>query len=182
MNMRYAKRSEDTEQINVVSWAGWNMNRYPELKWLFHVPNGGSRNKQEAVKFKQMGVKAGVSDLCLPYPKRRMSNMTDWKKVTGTQPERPEEIDRTSSPSTVYLRKNIEQVEKEVEGADGKMQTVTEWQYDEKEMAVEEYENMALMKSVVEENTSGIVESVTQFQKDAVIDEYTAQLIEEGLI
>lgn len=25
MNMRYAKRSEDTEQINVVSWAGWNM-------------------------------------------------------------------------------------------------------------------------------------------------------------
>ena len=69
MNMRYAMRSEDTEQINVVSWANWNMNRYPELKWLHHVPNGGSRNKQEAVKFKQMGVKAGVSDLCLPYPK-----------------------------------------------------------------------------------------------------------------
>ena len=42
MNMRYAKRSEDTEQINVVSWAGWNMNRYPELKWLFHVPNAVS--------------------------------------------------------------------------------------------------------------------------------------------
>ena len=54
--------------------------------------------------------------------------------------------------------------------------------YDEKEMTVKEYENMALMKSVVEENTSGIVESVTQFQKDAVIDEYTQQLIEEGLI
>lgn len=69
MNMKYAMRSEDTEQINVVSWANWNMNRYPELRWLFHVPNGGSRNKQEAVKFKQMGVKAGVSDLCLPYPK-----------------------------------------------------------------------------------------------------------------
>lgn len=69
MNMRYAKRSEDTEQINVVSWAGWNMNRYPKLKWLFHVPNGGSRNRAEAVKFKQMGVKAGVSDLQLPYPK-----------------------------------------------------------------------------------------------------------------
>lgn len=69
MNMRYAMRSEDTEQINVVSWASWNANRYPELKWLHHVPNGGSRNKQEAVKLKQMGVKAGVSDLCLPYPK-----------------------------------------------------------------------------------------------------------------
>lgn len=69
MNMRYAMRSEDTEQINVVSWASWNVNRYPELKWLHHVPNGGSRNKQEAVKLKRMGVKAGVSDLCLPYPK-----------------------------------------------------------------------------------------------------------------
>lgn len=108
--------------------------------------------------------------------------MTDWKKVTGTQPDKPEEVDRTSSPSTVYLRKNIEQVTREVEGSDGKMQTVTEWQYDEKEMTVKEYENMALMKSVVEENTSGIVESVTQFQKNAVIDEYTQQLIEEGLI
>lgn len=69
MNMKYAMRSEDTEQINVVQWANWNMNRYPELRWLFHVPNGGSRNRAEAVKFKQMGVKAGVSDLCLPYPK-----------------------------------------------------------------------------------------------------------------
>lgn len=69
MNMKYAMRSEDIEQINVVLWANWNVNRYPELRWLFHVPNGGSRNKQEAVKFKQMGVKAGVSDLCLPYPK-----------------------------------------------------------------------------------------------------------------
>ena len=96
--------------------------------------------------------------------------MTDWKKVTGTQPDKPEEVDRTSSPSTVYLRKNIEQVAREVEGSDGK------------KMTVKEYENMALMKSVVEENTSGIVESVTQFQKDAVIDEYTQQLIEEGLI
>lgn len=70
MNLRNAKRSEDTEQINVIQWASWNINRYPELKWLFHVPNGGgSRNKQEAVKLKQMGVKAGVSDLELPYPK-----------------------------------------------------------------------------------------------------------------
>jgi hypothetical protein len=67
--MRYAAKSEDTEQISVVSWAEWNVSRYPELKWLHHIPNGGSRNKQEAVKLKQMGVKAGVSDLCLPYPK-----------------------------------------------------------------------------------------------------------------
>lgn len=69
MNLRCARRSEDTEQINVISWAAWNKGKYPELKWLHHIPNGGSRSKAEAVKFKQMGVKAGVSDLCLPYPK-----------------------------------------------------------------------------------------------------------------
>lgn len=69
MNMKYAMRSEDTEQINVIQWSQWNMNRFPELKWLHHCPNGGSRNRLEAVKLKQMGVKAGVSDLCLPYPK-----------------------------------------------------------------------------------------------------------------
>lgn len=69
MNLRYAMRSEDTEQIAVIQWSLYNLNHYPELKWLHHCPNGGSRNKQEAVKLKQMGVKAGVSDLCLPYPK-----------------------------------------------------------------------------------------------------------------
>ncbi len=67
MNMQYAKRSEDTEQITVMQWAQYNIGHYPELKWLYHCPNGGSRNRAEAVKLKQMGVKAGVSDLCLPY-------------------------------------------------------------------------------------------------------------------
>lgn len=69
MNMRYALRSEDTEQINVVTWCRWQQNAFPELKLLHHCPNGGSRNEREAVKFKQMGVLAGVSDLHLPVPK-----------------------------------------------------------------------------------------------------------------
>lgn len=69
MNIKYAMRSEDTEQINVINWAKCQLQIYPELKWLYHIPNGGSRYKAEAVKLKQMGVKTGVSDLCLPYPK-----------------------------------------------------------------------------------------------------------------
>lgn len=82
----------------------------------------------------------------------------------------------------MYLRRNIEQVTREVEGESGETQSVSGWEYEEQEMSVEEYENMLLMQQVVTENTSGIVESVTQFQKETVIDEYTAQLIEEGLI
>ena len=42
--------------------------------------------------------------------------MKDWKKVQGSQVERPAEFDATSSPTTVYQRRNIAQVE--VEGAD----------------------------------------------------------------
>jgi len=59
---------------------------------------------------------------------------------------------------------------------------VNVWEYEEREMSVEEYEQTLLIAGVVEEKTSGIVKSVTEFQRDAVIDEYTEQLIEEGLI
>lgn len=69
MNLKYAMRSEDTEQINVISWAKWQQQKHPELELLHHCPNGGSRNKAEAVKLKQMGVVAGVPDLNLPVPK-----------------------------------------------------------------------------------------------------------------
>lgn len=60
------KRGEDTEQMGVIDWANWNTNRFPELRLLFHVPNGGKRDVKEAARFKAMGVKAGVPDLCLP--------------------------------------------------------------------------------------------------------------------
>lgn len=60
--------------------------------------------------------------------------------------------------------------------------TVRAWQYEERELTVQEYEGMVLMQQVVAENTQGIVASVTEFQKGAVIDEYTMQLIEEGII
>ena len=54
--------------MSVMDWARWNQNAHPELELLHHCPNGGSRNKAEAVKLKQMGVKAGIPDLCLPVP------------------------------------------------------------------------------------------------------------------
>lgn len=106
--------------------------------------------------------------------------MTDWKKVISSQPDQPSEVERTSSPTTVYFRRNIEQIERKVSEDTDEM--VIEWQYEEMEMSVEEYNNMILMQQVVTENTQGIVESVTEFQREAVIDEYTQKLIEEGVI
>lgn len=63
------KRGEDTEQMGVIDWANWNLQRFPELKMLYHVPNGGKRNPAEAARFKAMGVKAGVPDLCMAAAK-----------------------------------------------------------------------------------------------------------------
>lgn len=64
--MQNRKRSEATEQERVVNWCGYNTDRHPELKLIYHIPNGGSRNELEAANLKRQGVKAGVPDLALP--------------------------------------------------------------------------------------------------------------------
>lgn len=61
--------------------------------------------------------------------------MTDWKKVQGSQEEKPAEFDTTSSEVVVYQRRNIQRVK--VTNPDG---TTTElWEYEEREMTREEY-------------------------------------------
>lgn len=58
-------QSEDELQQKCFFWF-WNT--FPNLrKLLFHIPNGGARNKREAGRFKRMGVVAGVSDFMLLY-------------------------------------------------------------------------------------------------------------------
>jgi hypothetical protein len=44
----------------------------PGVVW-WHTPNGGKRSKREAVKFKRMGVLAGVPDLIISLPGARMA-------------------------------------------------------------------------------------------------------------
>jgi len=60
------KQSEATEQETLMQWCSWQQSKYPELKLIYHIPNGGSRNALEAANLKRQGVKAGVPDLCLP--------------------------------------------------------------------------------------------------------------------
>lgn len=59
-------RQEELEQTYLFRWALMNQSRYPELRLLLHVPNGGLRSKSEAKRFKGAGVKAGVPDVFLP--------------------------------------------------------------------------------------------------------------------
>ena len=59
---------EESEQIAIMQWAELARGKYPALKWLHHIPNGGQRSKATAARLKAAGVKSGVPDLCLPYP------------------------------------------------------------------------------------------------------------------
>ena len=54
------------EQIAVFQWAEFAKRKYPQLAFLFAIPNGGSRHIAEAVNLKKSGVKSGVPDMCLP--------------------------------------------------------------------------------------------------------------------
>lgn len=60
------KMSEAQEQRALFQWAGLAEQKYPELKLLHHVPNGGKRDARTAVNLKKEGVKAGVPDIVLP--------------------------------------------------------------------------------------------------------------------
>lgn len=60
---------ESQEQIWLFDWCRYASIKYPELDLLYHIPNGGSRNKIEAARLKAQGVKAGVPDLFLPAAK-----------------------------------------------------------------------------------------------------------------
>lgn len=58
--------SEEQEQQNLFRWIEMQQCVMPELRLLFHIPNGGLRTKSQAKRFKAAGVKAGVPDLFLP--------------------------------------------------------------------------------------------------------------------
>ena len=61
--------SEHDEQKTLFSWAAYANGRFPELKLMFAIPNGGHRHKAVASKMKAEGVKAGVPDIFLPAPR-----------------------------------------------------------------------------------------------------------------
>lgn len=66
-------------------WAAFQSGNYPELELLYHIPNGGSRNKIEAHNLKLQGVKSGVPDLCLPVARGGYHGLYIELKVKGNK-------------------------------------------------------------------------------------------------
>lgn len=64
--MRAQVATEAKEQEALFEWAALMELRWPELKLLHHIPNGGRRDPREAHNLRRQGVKPGVPDICLP--------------------------------------------------------------------------------------------------------------------
>lgn len=80
------KRHESEEQAALFEWAGYNRGAYPEFALMYHIPNGGSRNKIEAANLKRQGVKAGVPDICLPVARGKYHGLYIELKVDKNKP------------------------------------------------------------------------------------------------
>ena len=63
-----ASGSEHGSQAALFAWAADNVGKYPQLKYMFAIPNGGLRDVRTAANLKAEGVKAGVPDIFLPCP------------------------------------------------------------------------------------------------------------------
>ena len=67
--------------------------------------------------------------------------MTDWKTVHDSRATTPEELDTTSSSSTVYERRNIRR-ETVTVGSGETAATAEQWVYEQREYTREEYAMM----------------------------------------
>lgn len=82
--------AEDNEQKALFQWA--KTQREPEYKWLFHIPNGGKRDKREAARLKAQGVKPGVSDLFLPVPRGGKHGLWIEMKANSNKPTEKQQL------------------------------------------------------------------------------------------
>lgn len=58
--------SEHDEQRALIQWAAASSGRYPQLRFIAAIPNGGARHKAVAAKLRAEGVAPGFPDLILP--------------------------------------------------------------------------------------------------------------------
>lgn len=99
--------------------------------------------------------------------------MTEYKKVEGTQEQRPLEIDSASSPNVVYQRIGIKKVAKQGNTEDSAY-TPEHWEYEEREMSREEYAQYLISMEQAK--------LINEHSDEEAIDNYTRQLMDEGVL
>lgn len=100
-----------------------------------------------------------------------------WKAAEGTQQQKPAEVDTSSSPFTVYLRKDIQQLTKaDPQGG----ASIPYWSYQEAQLSLKEYveyqaqeaqcETLA-QKQLREENLVVMAAVADSFEKQLALEE-----------
>lgn len=78
--------NEAGAQETLFQWTEYQASKYPELKLLYHIPNGGKRDKLTAINLKRQGVKTGVPDICLPVARGGYFGLYIELKVGSNKP------------------------------------------------------------------------------------------------
>jgi len=104
--------TEERLQYECFTWFWNNCPQYRGL--LFHIPNGGARNKIEASKFRAIGVVSGIPDLCFLFKgkcyffelKTELGRLSDNQKTIIAQ-FKTQNID-------VFLIRNFDEFKKQI--------------------------------------------------------------------
>lgn len=87
----------------------WAYNTYPGIRgFIFHIPNGGSRDVREAMTMRAIGVTAGIPDVLLIYP---VIIAFEFKSETGRLSEAQNAIHKkwTEKGIPVHVVKSFDQ-------------------------------------------------------------------------
>jgi hypothetical protein len=98
--------SEHQEQSALFSLLKYNETKYPFLKYIFAIPNGGARHIAVARKLKAEGVKKGTWDIFVPIPSHNHSGLfIEMKhgknKLSGGQKDFGEYVNRHGYATSV---------------------------------------------------------------------------------
>ena len=83
MPKRGLRISEYQHQVTVFDWAGWNVSKYPELKWLNGSLNGVKLTKGQAAKMAKAGLISGIPDIDLPVRRAQFGGLRIELKAEG---------------------------------------------------------------------------------------------------
>ena len=86
MRFNKLRSSESEEQIAFFQYINIRANQDVRFRNIFAIPNGGSRNKAEAVNLKRQGVLAGVPDIACMIPNSKYHGLFIEMKVGSNKP------------------------------------------------------------------------------------------------
>ena len=67
--------SEHSHQVALMAWCAIEARNYPELRFIFAIPNGEARSVITGARLRAAGVRSGVPDLFLPAPRPPRSGL-----------------------------------------------------------------------------------------------------------